>query len=357
MLSSREKEQRVIELYQQGKNIREIAQDVHMSFGNIGAIERKVKALQDDDDGKSKEQQQDNNISHTTLSKDSQALALFSESKKPTEVAIKLDLGADVVDKLYQQFWKLEGLYQLNIVYKEIKRYLPSFLNLFKIMKQQKMMGEKDVVDALKFGKELPNLKDQFQLLVEEINNLEYKRNGLKTVLSALQNQISAARDSLKLYQSTLDDKIQHISHMHKKLAQLENIKNNNKDYQMIERVAEQKANDILNNRKAVVLTAVIAVLEALRNRPDKQQLLIYDSFYPLNNNGAADTLTKMMSSSAANLGKNYLSMSFHHKEILKIAEELYDELLKAAVNDTIYPSSNSANQQRNVIITNKCEN
>jgi hypothetical protein len=84
---------------------------------------------------------------------------------------------------------------------------------------------------------------------------------------------------------------------------------------------------------------------------------LIYDSFYPLNNNGAADTLTKMMSSSAANLGKNYLSMSFHHKEILKIAEELYDELLKAAVNDTIYPSSNSANQQRNVIITNKCEN
>jgi hypothetical protein len=30
--------------------------------------------------------------------------------------------------------------------------------------------------------------------------------------------------------------------------------------------------------------------------------------------------------------------MSFHHKEILKMAEELYDELLKAAVNDTIYP-------------------
>ena len=65
-------------------------------------------------------------------------------------------------------------------------------------MKQQKMMSEQNVVDALKFGKELPHLKDQFQLLVEEINNLEYKRNGLRTVLSALQNQISAAKDSLK---------------------------------------------------------------------------------------------------------------------------------------------------------------
>jgi hypothetical protein len=48
-----------------------------------------------------------------------------------------------------------------------------------------------------------------------------------------------------------------------------------------------------LNNRKAVILAAVIAVLEALRNQPDKQHLLIYDSFYPINNNnnGVVDIL------------------------------------------------------------------
>jgi ribosomal protein S8E len=159
-----------------------------------------------------------------------------------------------------------------------------------------------------------------------------------------LQNQISAAKDSLKYCQSTLDEKIRNIS-LHKKLAQLENIKNNNKDYQKIEQVAEQKANDILNNRNAVVLAAVISVLEALRNRPDKQQLLIYDTFYPLNNNnGAADILAKMMSSSAAN-PENYLSMSFHHKEIRKIAGEIYDELLKVAVNNTLYPPIPTATQ------------
>ena len=113
MLSRVEKEQRVIELYKQGRSIREIAQDVHMSFGDIGSIVRKVTGPED------------NNIPLTTLSKDSQAFALFSDNKKPTEVAIKLDLGADVVERLYQQFWRLQGLYQLNLVYKEIKRYLP----------------------------------------------------------------------------------------------------------------------------------------------------------------------------------------------------------------------------------------
>jgi hypothetical protein len=117
--------------------------------------------------------------------------------------------------------------------------------------------------------------------------------------LSVLQNQISAAKDSLKIWQSALDEKIQDIAQAHKKLEQLENIKNNNKDYQEIESIAEQKANGILNNRKAVVLAAVIAVLEGLRNHPDKQQLLVYDSFYPSNNDGIADIFAKMMSSSS----------------------------------------------------------
>jgi predicted Holliday junction resolvase-like endonuclease len=91
-----------------------------------------------------------------------------------------------------------------------------------------------------------------------KLNSLEYKRNSLRTALSALQNQIYAAKDSMKFHQSTLDEKIQNISDMHKKLAQLENIKNNNnKDYQEIESIAEQKANEILNNKKAVILTAV----------------------------------------------------------------------------------------------------
>jgi chromosome segregation ATPase len=334
MLRRTEKEQRVIELYQQGKTIREIAHEIHMSFADIGTIKRKVTGI---DDRKSKQQQ--DNIPHTTLSKDTQAFALFSDGKKHIEVAIKLDLGADEVDRLYQQFWKLERLYQLNMAYKEIRCYLPSFLNLFKLMKQEKMMSEQDVVDALKFGKELPHLKEQFLLLVEEINSLEYKKNNSKTVLSALQNQISAARDSLKFCQSALDDKIQNISDMQKKLARLENIKNNSKDYQEIERVAERKASDILANKKAVVLASVIAVLGALRNHPNKQQLLIYDSFYPSNNDGTADIFAKMMSpSSTANPEKNYLAMPFHHKEIMKIAEELYDSLLEVAVNNTLYP-------------------
>jgi deoxyhypusine synthase len=136
--------------------------------------------------------------------------------------------------------------------------------------------------------------------------------------LSTLQNQISAAKDSLKLYQSALDDKIQNTAHMHKKLARLENIKNNNKDYQQIEKLAEQKANNILSNKKALLTAAVISVLGALKNDPEKQ-LVIYDLFYNNNNNNNCYlsnnnddsilyTTGKIMSSSAANR-----EIIFHH--------------------------------------------
>ena len=77
----------------------------------------------------------------------------------------------------------------------------------------------------LKFGKELPHLKNQFELLVDEINSLEYKKNSLRAVLSALQSQSNAAKDSLKIYQSTLDEKIQNISDMHKKLCTVRKYK------------------------------------------------------------------------------------------------------------------------------------
>jgi len=171
-----------------------------------------------------------------------------------------------------------------------------------------------------------------------------------------LQNQISAAKDSLKIYESALDKKIQNIAEEDKKLAQLENIKNNNKDYQKIERLVEQKANDILSNKKAILTAAVISVFAALKNDPEKQ-LVIYDllynnNCYPSNYNDDSILYTtgKIMSSSTAN-PENYL-VSFIHKKVFEIAEKFYDRLLKVAVNNTIYPLSHSANQQPNIIKT-----
>jgi AraC-like DNA-binding protein len=85
-----EREHYVIELYKQGRSIRDIAQEVHMSFSDIGAIIRKVTG-----DNRPKGQ-------GVETYKETQAYELFLEGKKPIDVAIALKLGSNEVERFYR---------------------------------------------------------------------------------------------------------------------------------------------------------------------------------------------------------------------------------------------------------------
>jgi hypothetical protein len=53
------------------------------------------------------------------------ALSLFHKYKKPIEVAISLKLNCNQVEELYQDFWKLNNLYNLLSIYEDIKDEFP----------------------------------------------------------------------------------------------------------------------------------------------------------------------------------------------------------------------------------------
>jgi hypothetical protein len=182
VLNRRDKEQLVIELYRQGKNIRQIAAAAHLSFSDIGAVIRKI-------DGK------DDGIEMKDLknkSKDTQALYLFSIGKTPLEVTIELDLSTSVVHEIQEEFWALNQLHELAFVYNEIKAYLPSFLKLFHCLKNNKMLGEKHVLNVLKYiGNDLPQLTDRIQCLSNDVINLEDKKRNLIDKLILWNAQLS----------------------------------------------------------------------------------------------------------------------------------------------------------------------
>jgi orotate phosphoribosyltransferase-like protein len=88
-LNKFEKEKKVIELHKEGKTLKEIATEVHMSFRDISKIIKeyeKKKRLE----SKKEENNQFSQIKKPSIS--SQAFKLFSDGKKPTEVAIILDI-------------------------------------------------------------------------------------------------------------------------------------------------------------------------------------------------------------------------------------------------------------------------
>ena len=104
VLTRSEKEKAVIELYRQGKTYRQIAELLHVSFGDISFIIRR-------ETGEAEEQER------IRMSKASQALQLFEQAKTPVQVAIKLDIETQEVERLYKEYWKLNGLLQLNEIY------------------------------------------------------------------------------------------------------------------------------------------------------------------------------------------------------------------------------------------------
>src|SRR5262245_13782890 len=131
VLKKYEKEQLVIQLYQEVKTIRDIASAVHMSFGDIGKIIKRTDGQMDDDNIGS-------NLSNK--SKETKALYLFENGKRPIDVAIELDIPFSQVEELQEEFWALKELYELVFVYTRIKNDLPSFIKLFKLLRQNKML-------------------------------------------------------------------------------------------------------------------------------------------------------------------------------------------------------------------------
>ncbi len=148
ILNRHEKEKLVIRLHKEGKTIRQIASEAHISFTDIGKIIRKINGLSDDD-----------HIDLKDKSIETRAIYLFSIGKTPLEVAIKLNLPASEVHDLQEEFWALNQLHDLAFAYGEIKNFLPSFLKLFHSLKELGMLNEDSLSSFLKYaGHDLPEL-------------------------------------------------------------------------------------------------------------------------------------------------------------------------------------------------------
>src|SRR5438094_4285068 len=89
-----ERERHVLELYDQGKNTREIAKELRMSLRDIGLILKKgqvnhgIVTMMDDGNNSS-----NSNNNKPPNQKSTQAYKLFSEGKTPVDVAIQLSLS------------------------------------------------------------------------------------------------------------------------------------------------------------------------------------------------------------------------------------------------------------------------
>jgi hypothetical protein len=189
MLNRWDKEQLVIKLHGEGKTIREIASAAHLSSTDIGNTIKKIEGRDNNYDKIA------GNKDVKNKSRETKALWLFSNRKTPIEVAIELDLTASEVHDIQEEYWALNDLHELTLVYNEVKAFLPSFLQLFRCLKKSKFLSEKQISNILEYiGDDLPQLTDRIHCLRNDIINLEDKKGDAMNQLILWNAQLDDVR-------------------------------------------------------------------------------------------------------------------------------------------------------------------
>src|SRR5918999_3157929 len=272
VLTRQERERLVLDLYNnQGKNTRQIAQELRMSFGDIGAILKKAK------EEKEASKDQVEKISLST-----QAYKLFSEGKSPLEVAIELKIKADEVNEYHKEYLKLVHRDNLNQIYEEIgDNDIESFVKLYKSAKDAGMNAQ-HVVKLLAIANNyLPSVEHRYEVLIRKVGPLELSKQNSAIESRQLSDLITDLRNTSESYHCSLQEEALELSRLRiqkKKLeAIIEGIQNNDRYYLRIKHTAQLGVEGILRNNRELLKLALVSITESIRNNPGKFNFL-FDS-------------------------------------------------------------------------------
>ena len=184
-MSREEKERRVIDLYSQGKTYRQIAEEVRISPNDIHTILKKKEEEKNNSTVTNK--QQLSSSSHAT-----RAYELFSNGKNPLQVAIALNIRQSEAVKYYREYWKLKGLDKLNIIHTETNGNIWPLWKLYQQLIKKKGMSIAQVVNVVEIAiYKLPHMESLYSQIKDEVDKLQYIRQGLLNDIAALRYKIS----------------------------------------------------------------------------------------------------------------------------------------------------------------------
>ena len=239
LLNKHQKKALVIELYNQGKTRRQIAETVHMSFKDITDIINEYTG-------------EDKQVNKPEKSKDARAFELFLQGKLSVEVAIELDMPADQVEELHVQYWRLSNLDNLEMLYHETEYSLSLFLQLHNILKDKRITKDKDISDLIELANDgLPNLRARFEVLLNQVTILENEKSSLSTEILGLRNSIYTNNEIIRKQNVQLRS-------LNRKLSQLQIMlrkADKDPDYRKVTEIVDQR----LNDKSSLLVAALIS--------------------------------------------------------------------------------------------------
>jgi hypothetical protein len=257
LTTRQQREKLVLDLIEQNKNTREIAQIVGISFRDIGNIRRNAGKMKEAEEEQTRQQ---------FLS--SRAYELFSKGEDLVQVAIELNIRQPEVEQFYVEYLKMTQLYDLSRICKEIKGDIGLFVTLFRSTQAAGYRAE-NVVRLLKLANnDLPRLENEYERLREGVNSLYEQKLDLDRMIVNLNNQKTELANCVGHYQASCRREKKKLKGLRQLTIQFEN--NNH-----IGDTVKEKVNAILSARKRLLEFAALSVIESIRKNPEKYASLI----------------------------------------------------------------------------------
>jgi hypothetical protein len=265
-LNRQETEDLILDLYyNQKKTFREIQKLVRKSPRDIRAILNKIEPER----------------SSSSLSKSSQAYKMFSEGSSPIQVAIALNLREKEANEYFREYWKLNGLYNLNQMYDEIKGNLWSVIELYKQVKAENM-NIQHVIRLLKVANnDLPSVENRLQELEREEDDLKYSNERAVSTAQEISDHISSERQTLEQFRIFIKQQHQEVERLYVEKKRLEDIvelfRNNDETYTLIKEMVKKQIENALASPRQLLRLAIMSMIESSRKNPSMFQALRYN--------------------------------------------------------------------------------
>lgn len=335
----------IINLYSnQHKTIREIAKITKKSSRDIIAVLRNSEHKAKEEENNKTCENNTGDLNHgnedaeyrdENLPLYTKAYQLFSEGKKPKYVAITLRLSEAEATKFYLEYLRLGELPKLPFIFEKLRgpQGIGYLIELSKLALAEKMTA-KQILNLLKMANDcrLYNIESKIENYKNAIAQLRLHRQTQGQELYALNNKIDSAKSILNQYETAFGRLNKEFNSIREQIvgmeAMVEQFKVNNKVYQNIQTIAEDKVRSFLGDNNAVKLLefALLAICETLRQDPQRGFLI---------------EKTPPMQNYDFTLGQSSFPSFYDYyphiaKEmVLESANKIYDKLVKGLANTT----------------------
>jgi hypothetical protein len=340
MAIDQETKNKIIDLYfKQHLPIREVAKITKKSSRDIILVLKTIESQEKEEDWKI-----DNNNTkelerkEETLDKDDKNLApytkaykLFSEGKRPIQVALILKIPEAEVTKYYIEYLRLTQLTDLPLIFKELG---VKGISVFLILTQKALaenLKTDEVLNLLKLANDkLPKLEDKIEKMQVKYDILKYEVEDREDLLYRYNEKIARAKliiQQLKKSYQEIKIEFSNIYNENQRLHKLTyEFKHNDKGYLEVQNIAEDKVKTFLTGNNAMKLLefALVAVTEGLRQDPQRQPLT--EKTHPLQNYDF-----KIGQSPFQNI---------YEEKVLEFANKIYNELVKGLTDATIFTAA-----------------